>query len=122
MEGVRFESDPLRYTRALNEMTEGRAHARVVEHYMDPAFGETIAVEVDLSAREALELELRALDEGRIPRQGPIVYVEWTGEVDLSVDELMDLTAEIVRRRGLPPVVAPGVNAAEWIREDRDRV
>ncbi|MGC8773633.1 MAG: hypothetical protein ACP5RJ_09280, partial [Conexivisphaera sp.] len=114
--------DPLRHARALDEMTGGRARARIVEHYMDPVFGETIAVEVDLSAREALELELRALDEGRIPRHSPIVYVEWTGPLDLSKEELVRLTAEIMRRRGLPPAVAPGVDAAEWIREkDPDR-
>jgi len=90
-------------------------HKIRIEH--DPDFGPILVVKVETSARRALELWLKLVR--RLP--GVHVVIEWTGETDVSEDELIDYLVKIALATGHKPVALPGFNAVEAVREERDR-
>jgi hypothetical protein len=83
----------------------------------DPDFGSILVVEVDANARRALNLWLNLAKMLR----GVHVVVEWTGETDVSEDELADYLVRIAVAGGYMPIALPGFNAVETVREGRDR-
>jgi hypothetical protein len=86
-----------------------------LEWYRDPDWGYVYIVEVGLSARRALELNLKLQE--MFP--GIPVVVEWTGETDVSESELEDYLLEIMARGGFRPRAPPGFDAVEAVREAR---
>ena len=86
----------------------------VIEHD-DEIWGHVYEVIVHADARQALELELKLAEA--FPSV-PIV-VKWTGETNVSEDELVDYLVKIVERSGLRPRALPGFDAVKFIRDGR---
>jgi hypothetical protein len=70
---------------------------------------------VNTSAKRALELWLELVR--RLP--GINIVVEWTGETDVSEDELIDYLVKIALATGHKPVALPGFNSVEAVKEGR---
>jgi hypothetical protein len=81
----------------------------------DPDYGLVLYVEVESSARRALELWLELAR--RLP--GVCLVVKWTGETDVSREELVDYLVKIALAGGYRPAALPGFSAVEAVGEGR---
>ena len=86
----------------------------VIEHD-DEIWGHVYEVIVHADARQALELELKLAEA--FPSV-PIV-VKWTGETNVSEDELVDYLVKIMMRSGLRPKALLGFDAVRFVKEER---
>ncbi|MGC9014863.1 MAG: hypothetical protein ACP5KW_10860, partial [Thermoproteota archaeon] len=74
----------------------------------------------DLSAKEALELWLKMIDF--LQREGyrVVLAVEWTGENNVSEDELVDYMVKIMVKSGIGPKALPGFDSVRIVQETRE--
>jgi len=85
-----------------------------VEH--DPDWGYVYEVSVDANAREALEANLKLQE--KLP--GIPIVVEWTGEKDVTDEELVDYLVKIAIKGGFRVEAPPGFDAVKAVRELRE--
>jgi hypothetical protein len=97
----------------LARLTSARYSISVVE---DADWGLVYIVTLEASAREALEvnLELQRMFPGT-----PIV-VKWTGDTDLSEEELVDYVLRVARAGGFKARAPRGFSSVEAVREVRE--
>jgi len=88
----------------------------MVSEYDDEVWGRVYEVTVHTDARQALELELRLTEA--FPYV-PLV-VKWTGEMNISSDELADYLAKIMMKSHLRPRALRGFDAVKIVREERE--
>ena len=83
-------------------------------------YGEVCKVRWKGSAREAMKAWLKAIDElNALGIRKPIFY-EWTGELDLSPEELGRFLAEALLKMGLPLATKEPFDAAAILRKERE--
>lgn len=92
------------------------APCRASSHH-DPDWGYVYEVTVDASAKRALELNLKLQE--RLP--GVPVVVRWTGETDVTKEELVNYLVEAVVKGGFRARAPPGFDAVKAVREIRGR-
>ena len=97
----------------LQSLSGGRLSA--ITSRFDETWGPVVEATLNLDAREALEVWLKA--EDAIQRKFHLV-VKWTGENDLTQDELVGYLTEIGAKAG-PMKAKPGFDAVKLIDEIR---
>ena len=80
-------------------------------------FGPRVVVEVDASAREALEIWVRAAREAR--GRGFILEVRWTRETNVSAEELVEYAVRALVEMEIPLFVDPDFDSVRAVREAR---
>lgn len=100
-----------------NTLSKGRVLR--VDSYSDELYGLVIKVVTDLTAKEALELWLKLIDTLRNEGYKVAVAVEWTGEDNVSQDQLVEYIVRIMVNSGLGPKALPGFDAVSAVREGR---
>jgi len=99
----------------------GRDIVREVRVYVDPCYGPTIGLVVDLDAKQAFELWQKLVEVFPYKRFGIVLGVKWTGENNVSEDELVDYIVKIMRIAGLRPVARKPLNIVEEMLEEREK-
>ena len=97
----------------LQSLSGGRLSA--ITSRFDETWGPVVEATLNLNAREALEVWLKA--EDAINKKFHLV-VKWTGKNDLTEDELIQYMAEIGAKAG-PMKAKPGFDAVKLIDEIR---
>jgi hypothetical protein len=97
----------------LARLTSARYSISVVE---DAGWGTVYVVTLEASAREALEVNLEL--QRRLP--GAPIVVKWTGDTDLSEEELVDYVLRVARAGGFKAKAPRGFNSVEAVREVRE--
>jgi len=92
----------------------GDVRFTVIEHE-DEIWGHVYEVIVHVDARQALELELKLAEV--FP--GVPIVVRWTGETNVSEDELVDYLVKVMEKSGLRPRALPSFDAVRLIKEER---
>ena len=85
--------------------------------YSDPNYGLVMRLIVDLNAKDALELWLRF----PYRRYGIVLGVRWTGENNVSEDELINYVVKIMITSGLEPIAKRALDVVGELREERGR-
>lgn len=113
----KFEIDPdlLDIYDKASGLSSGKV--RTIGRITDSVYGEIVQVEVELNAKEALDLWLNLLDE---VEHGDILTVKWTGKMDVTEDELVKYIVEIMMSSGVGPRALPGFDVVEAVREGRE--
>jgi len=99
----------------------GRGAVREVRVYVDPRYGPTVRLVVDLDARQALELWQRLAEAFPYRRLGLVLGVKWTGENNVSENELVDYIVKIMRTAGLRPAARKPLSIVEEMLEEREK-
>ena len=99
----------------------GRDVVRNAMIYRDPNYGLSIRLIVDLNAKEALELWLRLVEKFPYSRYGIVLGVRWTGENNVSEDELISYVVKIMITSGIEPVAKRALDVVGELREERGR-
>ena len=86
-----------------------------INGYDDEVWGHVYEIIIHADAKQALELELK-LAEAFL---GVPIAVKWTGEMNVSEDELADYLVEIMMKSGLRPKALRGFDAVKFVREGR---
>lgn len=89
--------------------------ARRYEHY-----GLVYEIRIEGSAREAMESWLQAIDKSRAKGIKIPIFYEWTGELDLSPEELGRFVAEAMLKMDLPLATKEPFDAVSLVREERE--
>jgi len=97
----------------LQSLSGGRLFA--ITSRFDETWGPVVEATLNLDAREALEVWLKAEDS--INKKFHLV-VKWTGENDLTEDELIQYLVEI-GAKAEPMKAKPGFDAVKLVREIR---
>ena len=97
----------------LQSLSGGRLSA--ITSRFDETWGPVVEATLDLNERDALEVWLKAEDS--IQRKFHLV-VKWTGENDLTEDELIQYLVEIGAKAG-PMKAKPGLDAVKLVDEIR---
>jgi hypothetical protein len=97
----------------LTRLTNARYSIGVVE---DADWGPVYVVTLEASAREALEANLEL--QRRFP--GVPIVVRWTGDTDLSEEELADYVRRVARAGGFKARAPRGFSSVEVVREVRE--
>jgi hypothetical protein len=87
-----------------------------IEAEYEPDWGYIYYVTIDANAREALDINLRLQEKFK---GIPIVF-EWTGETDVSEEELAEKLAEILLKGGIKAKLAPGFSAVKAVEGNRE--
>jgi len=87
-----------------------------IEAEYEPDWGYIYYVTIDANASEALEINLRLQEEFK---EVPIIF-EWTGETDVSEEELAEKLAEILLKGGIKAKLAPGFSAVKAVEGNRE--
>jgi len=87
-----------------------------INGYDDEIWGCVYEIIVHTDAKQALELELKLAET--FP--GVPIVVKWTGEINVSEDELTDYLVKIMMKSGLRPKALPSFDAVKFIREGRE--
>lgn len=88
-----------------------------VTHGYDAEFGNIIRIGLAQDAREAFESWLKLLDKIDTKDLGINIRVDWTGEDNLSDDELVDYMVEIMLKSGVGPKVSEEFDSVKAVRE-----
>jgi hypothetical protein len=99
----------------------GRDVVRNIMIYNDLNYGLSIRLIVDLNAKEALELWLRLVEKFPYSRYGIVLGVRWTGENNVSEDELINYVVKIMITSGIEPIAKRALDVVEELREERGR-
>jgi len=99
----------------------GRDVIRNVMIYSDPNYGLVMRLIVDLNAKDALELWLRLVEKFPYRRYGIVLGVRWTGENNVSEDELINYVVKIMITSGLEPIAKRALDVVGELREERGR-
>jgi len=94
---------------------------RNVMIYSDPNYGLVMRLIVDLNAKDALELWLRLVEKFPYRRYGIVLGVRWTGENNVSEDELINYVVKIMITSGLEPIAKRALDVVGELREERGR-
>jgi hypothetical protein len=97
----------------LQSLSGGRLSA--ITSRFDETWGPVVEATLNLDAREAMRVWLKA--EDAINKKFHLV-VKWTGENDLTEDELAGYLAKIAAKAG-PVKAKPGFDAAKLVDEIR---
>jgi len=89
--------------------------------YSDPNYGLVMRLIVDLNAKDALELWLRLVEKFPYRRYGIVLGVRWTGENNVSEDELINYVVKIMITSGLEPIAKRALDVVGELREERGR-
>ena len=81
----------------------------------DPDWGCVYVITLQANAREALKANLKLQEK----YPGIPIVVEWTGETDVTEEELTELLAELLAKGGLRAKAPPGFDAVKAVRESR---
>ncbi len=87
-----------------------------VSEYDDEIWGRVYEIIVHMDAKQALELELRLAET--FP--GVPIVVKWTGEINVSEDELADYLVKIMMKSHLRAKALLGFDAVRFVREERE--
>ena len=88
-----------------------------VTYGYDAEFGNIIRIGLAQNAREAFESWLKLLDKIDTKDLGINIRVDWTGEDNLSDDELVDYMVEIMLKSGVGPKVSEEFDSVKAVRE-----
>ena len=99
----------------------GRDVVRGVKTYDDPDYGFVIRFDVDLDAKETLELWLRIAKMFPYTRYGIIIGFRWMGKDNVSEDELVSYIVKVMVVAGLRPLARKPLNIVEELAEERDK-
>ncbi len=88
-----------------------------VTYGYDAEFGNIIRIGLTQNAREAFESWLKLLDKIDTKDLGINIRVDWTGEDNLSDDELVDYMVEIMLKSGVGPKVSEDFDSVKAVRE-----
>lgn len=88
-----------------------------VTYGYDAEFGNIIRIGLTQNAREAFESWLKLLDKIDTRDLGINIRVDWTGEDNLSDDELVDYMVEIMLKSGVGPKVSEDFDSVKAVRE-----
>jgi hypothetical protein len=90
-----------------------------VTHGYDADFGTIVRVRLRQNAKEAFESWRKLLDEIGPTYPEITLRVDWTGEDNLSDDELVDYMVEIMLKSGVGPKVSEKFDSVKAVREGR---
>jgi len=99
----------------------GRDVVRDVKTYNDPDYGFVVRFDVDLDAKETLELWLRIAKMFPYTKYGVIIGFRWMGKDNVSEDELVSYIVKIMVIAGLRPLARKPLNIVEELAEERDK-
>lgn len=85
----------------------------------DKVYDRILNIEVELDAKEALELWINILDETEGDYKKS-VNLEWTGEFNLTEDEYVNYSVEIMLKSNTGPRAVKGFDVIGAVKEGRD--
>jgi hypothetical protein len=88
-----------------------------VTHGYDADFGNIVRVSLRQNAKDAFESWLNLLDEIGPKYPEITLRVDWTGEDNLSDDDLVDYMVEIMLKSGVGPKVSEEFDSVKAVRE-----
>jgi len=88
-----------------------------VTHGYDAAFGNIVRVCLRQNAKDAFESWLKLLDDIGPKYPEITLRVDWTGEDNLSDDDLVDYMVEIMLKSGVGPKVSEEFDSVKAVRE-----
>lgn len=100
----------------IANMISGDKVEKVTYGY-DAEFGNIIRIGLTQNAREAFESWLKLLDKIDTKDLGINIRVDWTGEDNLSDDELVDYMVEIMLKSGVGPKVSEEFDSVKAVRK-----
>jgi hypothetical protein len=109
-------------TKLLKELARELAEKDVVRNiitYDDPDWGCVYTIEVDLNAKEALELWLKLVKQIPYDKYNVIIGVKWLGENNITEEELINYVVKIMVESGIKPKALKPFNAVEELQEER---
>ena len=74
-----------------------------------------------MNAKDALELWLRLVEKFPYRRYGIVLGVRWTGENNVSEDELINYVVKIMITSGLEPIAKRALDVVGELHEERGR-
>jgi hypothetical protein len=86
---------------------------------IDKVFDKILNIKVDLNAKEALELWLKIIEE-TIPKYKKAVNLEWTGELNVTDDEFVEYSVQIMLKTGNGPRAVEDVDVTADLRLERN--
>ena len=102
----------------LQLLSGGHLYPASVRPRFDETWGLVVEASLNLNAREAMRVWLKA--EDAINKEFHLV-VRWTGENDVTEDEFVGYLIEIAAKAGTPLKAKRGFDAVELIEEMRGR-
>ena len=99
----------------------GRDVVRGVKTYNDPDYGFVIRFDINLDAKETLELWLRIVKMFPYTKHGIVIGFRWMGKDNVSEDELVSYIVKIMVVAGLRPLARKPLNIVEELAEERDK-
>jgi len=91
----------------------GRDVIEEIRTYKDPDYGTVIEITFDLDTKEALDLGLKLIKSITFKDYEAIINVKWTGENNVTKDEIEDYLIEVIYR--------PKAKEPSDISEERDK-
>jgi len=88
-----------------------------VTHGYDADFGNIVRVCLRQNAKDAFESWLKLLDDIGPKYPEITLRVDWTGEDNLSDDDLVDYMVEIMLKSGVSPKVSEKIDSVKAVRE-----
>jgi hypothetical protein len=111
-------------TKLLKELARELTEKDVVRNiitYDDPDWGCVYTIEVDLNAKEALELWLKLVKQIPYNKYNIVIGVKWLGENNVTKEELIDYIVKIMIESGLKPKALEPLDIVKELQEERKK-
>jgi hypothetical protein len=99
----------------------GRDVIKEIKTYRDPDYGTVIEVTFDLDTKEALDLGLKLIKSISFKECKAIIDVKWTGENNVTKDEIEDYLVEVMKEECYRPKAKEPFDVVRELREERDK-